>query len=644
MPLFNSKTDWVKSDIVQPEDVNRWEQGIVDINSDLDLHKMSADHDEHNIPLILQNQTTRFSVNSGNINANGDADILNAPGSGTVIEYSTLPTYASASEAVAGKNGISVSDGSNYALMGLTSGSIDANVSLDIVFTLDNPSVLYAFDFTAENHANWFGPCGSVALYGSNDNKVTWTPLVHDFTVTGQRSAPYLGWLDYNNQAVSGTTAYKNIRLVASGGQSGFNLYFKRTVSVSSAKTLYLKAEDTYPQLKFTNAQGTQTTLETAKSLDMSGYANGLYNIFLKTDGTIEALANAIYRQAGKPTQVANKANYSNTGCTITADKIATGGAGKLLSLPFVLPLATANSWEFRTKYTPNGGGTEGEHPFGKSGANFGTPVLKINTNRTVALVVSSDGVSWNLVITSTATVTNGVPHYFKFGFNSTTGYYIKVGTAGWDGAFTDFCLNPSTTKCVCNSVHLLLNDSYNTTTCASYGSMDLKETSVSINGATYWQAHNAILADDVWFDFINKKASKAGNDGLFATEYLGTPIGTSTVSSGLIQSVTTNPYNQNGYDINSLSYTSKLDASGYTKLPNGLILQWGRLAIANADSYNIQFPIAFPNAVVSILGGWVGADSVVGVLGNATRTNSGFTGNMSGSGAGTAEYIAIGY
>jgi hypothetical protein len=43
----------------------------------------------------------------------------------------------------------------------------------------------------------------------------------------------------------------------------------------------------------------------------------------------------------------------------------------------------------------------------------------------------------------------------------------------------------------------------------------------------------------------------------------------------------------------------------GYTKLPNGIIIQWGQLANANADTgaSTFSFPIAFPSACLSIVG-----------------------------------------
>jgi len=50
--------------------------------------------------------------------------------------------------------------------------------------------------------------------------------------------------------------------------------------------------------------------------------------------------------------------------------------------------------------------------------------------------------------------------------------------------------------------------------------------------------------------------------------------------------------------------FTCSKNQNGYTKLPNGLIIQWGKTSLASSGSgwinWNITFPIAFPNAFLS--------------------------------------------
>ena len=59
--------------------------------------------------------------------------------------------------------------------------------------------------------------------------------------------------------------------------------------------------------------------------------------------------------------------------------------------------------------------------------------------------------------------------------------------------------------------------------------------------------------------------------------------------------------YNTRFYDI-YLSNSSR-NSNGYTKLPNGLILQWGRSTIQD-DKWGVQahYPINFPNACLNIM------------------------------------------
>lgn len=49
----------------------------------------------------------------------------------------------------------------------------------------------------------------------------------------------------------------------------------------------------------------------------------------------------------------------------------------------------------------------------------------------------------------------------------------------------------------------------------------------------------------------------------------------------------------------NSLDFTNSKGGNGYTKLPNGIILQWGR--VTGAGTITATFPIAFPNDCINI-------------------------------------------
>ena len=86
---------------------------------------------------------------------------------------------------------------------------------------------------------------------------------------------------------------------------------------------------------------------------------------------------------------------------------------------------------------------------------------------------------------------------------------------------------------------------------------------------------------------------------------------------------------------------------NGYTKLPNGVIIQWGiDENVAQGDNQkSTPFPIAFPNACLSITATHVGADRNVSAIIAGRATASGVVLRHSWSASPTAVgYIAIGY
>jgi hypothetical protein len=55
------------------------------------------------------------------------------------------------------------------------------------------------------------------------------------------------------------------------------------------------------------------------------------------------------------------------------------------------------------------------------------------------------------------------------------------------------------------------------------------------------------------------------------------------------------------GLHASDLMPTGNLSAAGYTRLPNGLILQWGTVSCSSNSYGSVTFPIIFPNACVNI-------------------------------------------
>ncbi len=126
------------------------------------------------------------------------------------------------------------------------------------------------------------------------------------------------------------------------------------------------------------------------------------------------------------------------------------------------------------------------------------------------------------------------------------------------------------------------------------------------------------------------------------------TPLGKVTLSNGSIISVSTNPYNQNSYNINSNTPASKagnlltkdqftqlLSSPGWTKLPNGLILQWGVV------SGYVTYPVTFPNAGFPFLTTKTGSGPIIASIYGAPSL-AGFSVTLSA--ASDCYWMAIGY
>lgn len=89
--------------------------------------------------------------------------------------------------------------------------------------------------------------------------------------------------------------------------------------------------------------------------------------------------------------------------------------------------------------------------------------------------------------------------------------------------------------------------------------------------------------------------------------------------------------------------FTSIKTISGYTKLPNGIIMQWGR----GESTGNYNFPIAFPNACLTLTFGSVGwsGGSNNGIPRASSNFNqTGFTYSSALEASTDFYYIAIGY
>jgi hypothetical protein len=129
--------------------------------------------------------------------------------------------------------------------------------------------------------------------------------------------------------------------------------------------------------------------------------------------------------------------------------------------------------------------------------------------------------------------------------------------------------------------------------------------------------------------------------------------MGSFTVASNVISAIVQPIYNQNGYNLNIQSFTQNLTANGWTKLPNGLILQWGTTGtLAQNATINVNLPITFPNGFLfadacyasdpGVNNGTAALAAIKSSLGQISITKG-----VNGSGAEdllTTQWLAIGY
>jgi hypothetical protein len=82
------------------------------------------------------------------------------------------------------------------------------------------------------------------------------------------------------------------------------------------------------------------------------------------------------------------------------------------------------------------------------------------------------------------------------------------------------------------------------------------------------------------------------------------------------------------------------LTSNGYQKLPSGLIMQWGYVTVDGA----VTFPIAFPNACLSLTFGSNGTGNGIPRSGVGSVTTTGFVYTSATNSNQPAYWFAVGY
>lgn len=110
-------------------------------------------------------------------------------------------------------------------------------------------------------------------------------------------------------------------------------------------------------------------------------------------------------------------------------------------------------------------------------------------------------------------------------------------------------------------------------------------------------QSRPAMIDGDVWLDTSKIPLNCVKYNGTSDNKFVDVPLGKVTIASSLITAIETFPFNQNGYEINVNSFTQIFSGNGWTKLPNGLIVQWGENNVSGNSILDVNLPVAYPNA-----------------------------------------------
>lgn len=165
----------------------------------------------------------------------------------------------------------------------------------------------------------------------------------------------------------------------------------------------------------------------------------------------------------------------------------------------------------------------------------------------------------------------------------------------------------------------------------------------------------NVRHAGGYWQSLDNANTEEPGTGVLWKELLFGNLVPASESIQGLIQLATTGEAQALLNDAKAMTPAKLaaafgggnqlLTASGYQKLPSGLIIQWGVISAIFAGSTPVSFPITFPTACRSVVPcvGYSGSGS--GSLAKASVgsiTASGF--NLGSTAAFISLWVAIGY
>lgn len=188
-------------------------------------------------------------------------------------------------------------------------------------------------------------------------------------------------------------------------------------------------------------------------------------------------------------------------------------------------------------------------------------------------------------------------------------------------------------------------------TTLTSTTTTSLGGTALAIRGLNFSHGEIVWVPESGTLNILNLCDSTGSNGSNYSLLVRGLASNGSTGANLAQVSFDTNSFLINGSEATTISQFAKSQsANGYQKLPGGTIIQWGLASAPDDSSATLTFPIAFPNACLSVtatmqMTSATSGSASVGVGGIST-TGATLYGMISGPGyaTGYAYWMAIGY
>ena len=594
--------------------------------------------------------------NSGNVNSNGNADLIetqestkeifNVPGNYNV----RIPVSGYYQVVLVGGGGKGQGPSLNY--MGLYSycgGGSGAAFAGEIYLESGYHSVKVGGAGGNSSIGTLIVAGGSTNAGMSNYNMqrsggyggvLTVSSSAQIQNVTVQRNGNNGGFNNTGSGQAGGASVYQGYGKGAdSSNQGRTNGYFSIVIPSYTNNIVY-KVGGSYKPLAGTLADGTQFTLNGINSDDISNLSDGNYVKYIGSDGSSELLNTSLTVSKVQPAAASGKVwinnavsplsakkyvepNYTkvgNPGPTISVDGIASGFSSGYIKtntpIPvnkdFVLRFEYTVTEDFLTKYNSNQqyviGGTYNSE-------NDVVPILFEHTNSTNKLV--------RFILTLNNSGSNQTEPLNSSQFNIVLGDVIRAELSRENGNYTakyykngiqigNDVVGSSTNNLIFESDLIIGQYKSNWANQVFLGSIDLNAFKIYVNDELVYQPN---VLNNGWVNYDK------------------IPLGKITVSSGAVSAVESFPYNID-YIGNNIVKSYKNGNVGYQIYADGYCVQWGRAEGASGGTVNL--PVEY-------------ADSSYNIQLTSHRTNSNYdttayvTGRSKGSfnWSSTASYTA---